>query len=212
MHTLYIRGVLTCISQHQHGPKMYQQETFKHKHFLNYVYFRTIVDVSSCVHNLPSYLKTTPFCSVYWTSPYTHTHTHTHTHHTHTPYTPHTHTTHTHTHKHTQTSSPSSSPLRINHYHFTVWPDHGVPADKTCMIQFIKRVRNIHPYADPAPLVIHCSAGVGRTGTFILLDSMLERMKRETTLNVYQTVCSIRMKRPLLVQADVRGGEERKGR
>lgn len=103
----------------------------------------------------------------------------------------------------TNTSAPSSSPLRINHYHFTVWPDHGVPADKTSMIQFIKRVRNVHPFSDPAPLMIHCSAGVGRTGTFILLDSMLERMKRESSLNVYQMVCTIRKQRPLLVQADV---------
>ena len=90
----------------------------------------------------------------------------------------------------------------MTHYHFTVWPDHGVPADKTCMIQFIKRVRNTHPYKGP-PLLVHCSAGVGRTGTFIVLDSMLERMKCERSLNVYEFVCEMRKKRILMVQTEV---------
>ena len=91
----------------------------------------------------------------------------------------------------------------MTHYHFTVWPDHGVPADKTCMIQFIKRVRNTHPYKGPT-LLVHCSAGVGRTGTFIVLDSMLERMKCERSLNVYEFICEMRKKRILMVQTEVK--------
>ena len=101
-----------------------------------------------------------------------------------------------------QTSNPDAPSLRVTHYHFTVWPDHGVPADKTCMIQFIKRVRNSHPYKGP-PVVVHCSAGVGRSGTFIVLDSMLERMKCERSLNVYEFVCEMRKKRVLMVQTEV---------
>eukprot|EP00731_Ephydatia_muelleri_P016193 Em0009g617a len=102
----------------------------------------------------------------------------------------------------TNTSDSDAPSLRVTHYHFTVWPDHGVPADKTCMIQFIKRVRNTHPYKGP-PLLVHCSAGVGRTGTFIVLDSMLERMKCERSLNVYEFVCEMRKKRILMVQTEM---------
>ena len=106
-----------------------------------------------------------------------------------------------------QTSNPDAPSLRVTHYHFTVWPDHGVPADKTCMIQFIKRVRNTHPYKGP-PVVVHCSAGVGRSGTFIVLDSMLERMKCERSLNVYEFVCEMRKKRVLMVQTEVKGNQK----
>ena len=49
-------------------------------------------------------------------------------------------------------------------------------------------------------MLVHCSAGVGRTGTFILLDSMLERIKAEDTVNVYEFLCNMRAKRPFMVQ------------
>ena len=78
-----------------------------------------------------------------------------------------------------------------------------MPADKTCLIQFIQRVRKSHKYDGP-PLLVHCSAGVGRTGTFMTLDSMLQRMKaKEDTLDVYEFICHLRVKRPLMVQTEV---------
>ena len=89
------------------------------------------------------------------------------------------------------------------HYHFTAWPDHGVPADKTCLLHLVQRVRKTHPYDNPTPLLIHCSAGVGRTGTFIVLDSMMERMKVEDNLNVYEFLCQLRAQRPMMVQTEV---------
>jgi len=49
-------------------------------------------------------------------------------------------------------------------------------------------------------MLVHCSAGVGRTGTFILLDSMLERMKVEDTVNVYEFLRNMRAKRVFMVQ------------
>ena len=49
-------------------------------------------------------------------------------------------------------------------------------------------------------MLVHCSAGVGRTGTFILLDSMLERMKAENTVNVYEFLHNMRAKRVFMVQ------------
>ena len=101
-----------------------------------------------------------------------------------------------------QSNDSSSKPLKVTHYHFTAWPDHGVPADKTCMLAFIKRVRKTHPVGGP-PLLVHCSAGVGRTGTFIVLDTMVQRMKAEGTLNIYELITDMRKRRVLMVQTEV---------
>ena len=91
----------------------------------------------------------------------------------------------------------------MTHYYFLGWPDHGVPDFATPLIAFIRRVRHGHSRDDP-PLLLHCSAGVGRTGTFILLDSMLERMKEEPTVNVFEFFRAMRTKRIFMVQTLVR--------
>ena len=57
-----------------------------------------------------------------------------------------------------------------------------------------------HSKEDGVPLLVHCSAGVGRTGTFILLDSMLERIRAEKTVNVYESVVGLCQNRVLMVQ------------
>ena len=90
--------------------------------------------------------------------------------------------------------------MDIVQYHFIGWPDHGVPRNGIGLINFIKRVRKLHPYSDPCPLLVHCSAGVGRSGAFIVLDSMMERMKTEDTLNIYEFVSELRTQRVLMVQ------------
>ena len=91
----------------------------------------------------------------------------------------------------------------MTQYHFTSWPDHGVPKFATSLIAFIRRVQKGHNKDDGYPLLVHCSAGVGRTGTFILLDSMLERMKKEETVNVYEFLFNMRAKRTMMVQSQV---------
>ena len=88
----------------------------------------------------------------------------------------------------------------MTQYHFTSWPDHGVPKFATSIISFIRRVQKAHNKESGVPLLVHCSAGVGRTGTFILLDSMLERIKIEKTVNVYEFLCGLRRRRVLMVQ------------
>ena len=88
----------------------------------------------------------------------------------------------------------------MTQYHFTSWPDHGVPKFATSLISFIRRVQKAHDKDKGIPLLVHCSAGVGRTGTFILLDSMLERIKAEKTINVYEFLMGLRQKRVLMVQ------------
>ena len=88
----------------------------------------------------------------------------------------------------------------VTQYHFTSWPDHGVPRFPAYLIAFIYRVRRAYNKDDGYPLLVHCSAGVGRTGSFILLDSMLERMKVEDTVNVYEFLHSMRAQRFMMVQ------------
>uniref|UniRef100_A0A182JZK7 Uncharacterized protein n=1 Tax=Anopheles christyi TaxID=43041 RepID=A0A182JZK7_9DIPT len=87
----------------------------------------------------------------------------------------------------------------VFHYHFLEWPDHSCPASTADLIKFSKIVRaERKSYA--IPLVVHCSAGVGRTGTFIALDIILQRMQQEKKINVYDTVKRLRRQRVKMVQ------------
>ena len=78
-----------------------------------------------------------------------------------------------------------------------------MPQFASSLTAFIRRVQKGHNKDDGYPLLVHCSAGVGRTGTFILLDSMLERMKKEDTVNVYEFLFNMRAKRTMMVQSQV---------
>ena len=102
-----------------------------------------------------------------------------------------------------QKEEPDTPPLEVTQYHYLAWPDHGVPANAISMINFIKRVRKAHPYSRQDLLLVHCSAGVGRTGTFITLDYMLERIKAEKTINIYEYISELRKQRVLMVQTVV---------
>ena len=97
----------------------------------------------------------------------------------------------------------NSTPLEVTLFHYKAWPDHGVPTNAISMVNFVKRVRKAHPYNRQDLLLVHCSAGVGRTGTFITLDSMLERIKAKAGINVNEFVCKLRKQRVLIVQTSV---------
>ena len=71
------------------------------------------------------------------------------------------------------------------------------------VINFIKQVRKVHPPSHNRPLLVHCSAGVGRTGTFIVIDSMIQRMKEEDSLNIFEFLKKLRSQRVLMVQTEV---------
>ena len=101
----------------------------------------------------------------------------------------------------------SDAPVHeVSLFHYLGWPDHGVPANAISMINFIKCVRKSHPYSKEDIMVVHCSAGVGRTGTFITLDYMLERIKSEKSINIYEIVSGLRKQRVLMVQTPVSMG------
>ncbi|XP_064386533.1 sushi, von Willebrand factor type A, EGF and pentraxin domain-containing protein 1-like isoform X2 [Halichondria panicea] len=90
--------------------------------------------------------------------------------------------------------------FEVTLFHYTSWPDHGVPSSGMSLIYFTRAVRKTHPQDDPCPLLVHCSAGVGRTGTFIVLDTMLDRMEQDGMIHIYDCVTHIRKQRVLLVQ------------
>ncbi|KAM9757815.1 receptor-type tyrosine-protein phosphatase alpha [Menidia menidia] len=90
----------------------------------------------------------------------------------------------------------------ITQFHFTSWPDFGVPFTPIGMLKFLKKVKTFNPqYA--GPIVVHCSAGVGRTGTFIVIDAMLDMMNSERKVDVFGFVTRIRAQRCQMVQTDM---------
>ncbi|XP_065066983.1 receptor-type tyrosine-protein phosphatase delta-like [Rhopilema esculentum] len=90
----------------------------------------------------------------------------------------------------------------VRQFHFTDWPDFGVPQERSAMLSFVHLVRR-YMQENEGPTVIHCSAGVGRTGTFIVIESQIERINREQSINVYGFLKSIRSQRNFLVQQEV---------
>ncbi|XP_055852475.1 tyrosine-protein phosphatase Lar isoform X5 [Episyrphus balteatus] len=89
----------------------------------------------------------------------------------------------------------------IKQLQFTAWPDHGVPDHPAPFLQFLRRCRSLTP-PDSGPVIVHCSAGVGRTGCYIVIDSMLERMKHEKIIDIYGHVTCLRAQRNYMVQTE----------
>ncbi|XP_033737522.1 receptor-type tyrosine-protein phosphatase S-like isoform X13 [Pecten maximus] len=89
----------------------------------------------------------------------------------------------------------------IRQFQFTAWPDHGVPDHPTPLLMFMRRVKTSNP-PDAGPMVVHCSAGVGRTGAFIVIDAMLERIRHEKTVDIYGHVTCLRAQRNYMVQTE----------
>ena len=122
----------------------------------------------------------------------------------------------------------------MKQFHFTSWPDHGVPEFATTMLAMVRRVMAFHT-SETGPMVVHCSAGmcvyllslglreqsivmvidisclprspsvgVGRTGTFFVIYSMIERMKaNRRTVDIYGHVSLLRTQRNYMVQTEV---------
>ncbi|XP_055366379.1 protein tyrosine phosphatase receptor type Db isoform X17 [Betta splendens] len=97
--------------------------------------------------------------------------------------------------------SGSNEKREVRHFQFTAWPDHGVPEHPTPFLAFLRRVKACNP-PDAGPMVVHCSAGVGRTGCFIVIDGMTERIKHEKTIDMYGHVTLMRSQRNYMVQTE----------
>lgn len=88
----------------------------------------------------------------------------------------------------------------VRHFHFTTWPDFGVPEPPSTLVKFVRAFREkVHPSSNH-PIIAHCSAGVGRSGTFIALDRILQYIRTHDTVDIYSIVCEMRRERCHMVQ------------
>ncbi|XP_042882627.1 receptor-type tyrosine-protein phosphatase delta-like isoform X2 [Penaeus japonicus] len=87
----------------------------------------------------------------------------------------------------------------IQHFHYVSWPDMGCPQTPDQLIQFVKVVRAAVPH-ESSHTLIHCSAGVGRTGTFIALNNLIDEMDAEASVDVFHCVYRMRHHRANMVQ------------
>ncbi|KAL7745325.1 hypothetical protein ACLKA6_015345 [Drosophila palustris] len=100
----------------------------------------------------------------------------------------------------------------VSHWQFTSWPDYGVPSSAMAMLNFLQKVRDkqaqlVRSLGDTwaghvrgPPIVVHCSAGIGRTGTFITLDICISRLEDVGTADIRGTVEKIRSQRAYSIQ------------
>nr|XP_039263036.1 uncharacterized protein LOC120339059 isoform X1 [Styela clava] len=100
-----------------------------------------------------------------------------------------------------QGDSTMSIKRTITQYHFTSWPDFGVPKSPSGILKFLRKIKHSSP-TGYGPIIVHCSAGVGRTGTFICIDAMMDMISRENKIDVFACCSQMRQQRPEMVQTE----------
>ncbi|CAM4667114.1 unnamed protein product [Lepidochelys kempii] len=94
----------------------------------------------------------------------------------------------------------SPLPRNVQHFHYLLWPDHGVPSNPARLLQLVEMVNERLSEAPAGPVLVHCSAGIGRTGTFIALDVLLKMARAEGSVDVFRCVQRLREQRVSMVQ------------
>uniref|UniRef100_A0A0K8UW28 protein-tyrosine-phosphatase n=1 Tax=Bactrocera latifrons TaxID=174628 RepID=A0A0K8UW28_BACLA len=89
----------------------------------------------------------------------------------------------------------------MRHFHFTTWPDFGVPNPPQTLVRFVRAFRD-RIGSEQRPIVVHCSAGVGRSGTFITLDRILQQIKTSDFVDIFGIVFAMRKERVWMVQTE----------
>lgn len=88
----------------------------------------------------------------------------------------------------------------ITQYHYLVWKDFMAPEHPHGIIKFIRQINSVYSL-QRGPILVHCSAGVGRTGTLVALDSLMQQLDDEGHVAIFNTVCDMRHQRNFLVQS-----------
>ncbi|XP_060530895.1 tyrosine-protein phosphatase 10D-like isoform X2 [Cylas formicarius] len=89
----------------------------------------------------------------------------------------------------------------VRHFHFSTWPDFGVPNPPHTLVRFVRAFRERVP-PDQRPIVVHCSAGVGRSGTLICLDRILQQIQTSDYVDIFGIVYAMRKERVWMVQTE----------
>ncbi|XP_012872721.1 PREDICTED: receptor-type tyrosine-protein phosphatase V-like [Dipodomys ordii] len=90
---------------------------------------------------------------------------------------------------------------RVKQLQFTTWPDHSIPEAPSSLLAFVQLVQEqVRATQAMGPMLVHCSAGVGRTGTFIALLRLLQQLEEEQMVDVFHTVYTLRLHRPFMIQ------------
>ncbi|XP_061439076.1 tyrosine-protein phosphatase non-receptor type 13 isoform X2 [Rhineura floridana] len=87
----------------------------------------------------------------------------------------------------------------IFHLNFTAWPDHDTPSQPDDLLTFISCMRHIHK---SGPIITHCSAGIGRSGTLICLDVVLGLISQDLEFDISDVVRTMRLQRHGMVQTE----------
>uniref|UniRef100_A0A4W4G1L6 protein-tyrosine-phosphatase n=1 Tax=Electrophorus electricus TaxID=8005 RepID=A0A4W4G1L6_ELEEL len=97
-------------------------------------------------------------------------------------------------------------PRYIWHYQYLSWPDHGVPNEPGGVLNFLEQVnRTQNAIPDTGPVVVHCSAGIGRTGTIIVIDILIDIINRQgldCDIDIPKTIQRVRQQRSGMVQTE----------
>uniref|UniRef100_A0A158QGT5 protein-tyrosine-phosphatase n=1 Tax=Rodentolepis nana TaxID=102285 RepID=A0A158QGT5_RODNA len=103
-------------------------------------------------------------------------------------------------------TSPSSKGFVVYHYQFHAWPDHGTPTDPSCVLNFMFDISKcMETLPECGPMIVHCSAGIGRSGTFIVIDMLINYIKRyglQCDIDISRTVQAVREQRSGMVQIE----------
>ncbi|XP_038173547.1 tyrosine-protein phosphatase non-receptor type 11-like [Arvicola amphibius] len=91
-------------------------------------------------------------------------------------------------------------------YHFQTWPDHGVPSDPGGVLDFLEEVHHKQEsIVDAGPVVVHCNTGIGRTGTLIVIDILIDIIREKGVdhdIDICKTIQMVRSQRPGMVQKE----------
>uniref|UniRef100_A0A8C9FSF1 protein-tyrosine-phosphatase n=1 Tax=Pavo cristatus TaxID=9049 RepID=A0A8C9FSF1_PAVCR len=91
-------------------------------------------------------------------------------------------------------------PRAVEQFHYLQWPDHEVPRNPAQLLSLVEMVNKSGSEYPAGPVLVHCSAGIGRTGTFIALDFLLKMAKAEGKVDVFHCVQKLREQRICMVQ------------